>query len=212
MSLQLPLSTPENRSLKHPRGRLLNQAELHLADFADHCLVPRWVPNEFNVSIADAGDAEHFLLGFGGDDGAHAAAGCGEGHFDGDARAFAFGLLDVAIVDKAEVDDVDGDFRIVTGLELIPDFLLIDANIRGDGAAFGLRGGRDAEGVAIAVSDAGETLIGGNGVAAAERLGDHHGRAGGEREGIAARDADCLAVAREDGFGRGILHGWKGGA
>jgi hypothetical protein len=34
-----------------------NHAKLHPAGFADHVLVPRWIPNELNVSFVDAVDA-----------------------------------------------------------------------------------------------------------------------------------------------------------
>ena len=111
----------------------LHDAELHLADFGDHGLVPWRVPDEFDIGFVDAGEGFDLGFGFLGEDGAHAAAGGGEGHLDGDEGAVAVAWGDLAIVDEAEVDDVDGDFGVVAGLELVPDALFIDggAGVRG---------------------------------------------------------------------------------
>src|SRR4051812_22619316 len=61
-------------------GTRSDQAELHLADFADHRLVPWWVPDEFHLCVTDTRDAEHLGLGFRGDGRAHATTGRGKGH------------------------------------------------------------------------------------------------------------------------------------
>lgn len=90
----------------------LDHAELHPAFFGDHVLVPGGVPDELDVGFINVVDGEDFCLGVCGDDGAHAAAWGGEGHFYLD-DFFTVDLLDGAVVDEAEVDDVDGDFGVV---------------------------------------------------------------------------------------------------
>ena len=69
-----------------------------------------------------AGERFDFRFHVRGEDRAHAAAGGGEGHLDLDVLR-AVGVFELAEVDEAEVDDVDGDLGVVAGLELVPDQL-----------------------------------------------------------------------------------------
>ena len=61
----------------------------------------------------------------------HAAPGRSHGHFDLDFVAAALGGRDLAGVDEAKINDVDGDFWIVNGLQLVPNELLAELAGRG---------------------------------------------------------------------------------
>jgi hypothetical protein len=57
---------------------------------------------------------------------AHSAAGGREGHFNFDFRAAVFFLDEITVVDKAEVDDIYRDFRVVTLSQLVPNRFFVD--------------------------------------------------------------------------------------
>ena len=91
----------------------LDHPELHSPGFANHVLVPGWVPHQLYVGFLDAVDAQDFALGVVRDRWAHSATGSRQGHFHFDFRAATFFLDKTTVVDKAKVDDVDRDFRVV---------------------------------------------------------------------------------------------------
>ena len=105
------------------------------------------------------------------DGGSHPATRRGQCHLHFYFRAAVWFLDQLAIVDQAEVDDVDRDFRIVALAELVPDRFFIDRSA----CAFRLAG---LSPLALAVfpnqarrdlfRDAGQTLISRDRVAAAE--------------------------------------------
>ena len=81
-------------------------------------------PNQFDSHIVDAFEREQLVLHVLRKHRAHAATGRGQCHFDihADSCPRASGAQ-VAIVNQAEIDDVHRDFRVVTGAQLVPDFL-----------------------------------------------------------------------------------------
>ena len=85
-------------------------------------MVPCWIPDEFDIRLVDAVDGHDLGLGVRCDHRAHAAAGCGQGHFHLHDFPLA-DLVDRAVIDEAEVDDVHGDFWIVNAFQLCPDLL-----------------------------------------------------------------------------------------
>src|SRR5690606_29532494 len=102
---------------------------------------PGRVEGQVDVRALDAWQARDLGLDVVGEDLAHAAARRGQGHRDLDDLAAAARLLaDLAAVDEAEVDDVDGDLGVVAGPELLPDLRLLE--VGGVGLA-DLRLGRD---------------------------------------------------------------------
>ncbi len=176
---------------------------MHFAYFGDHGLVPGGVPDQLDFGFVHAGEGFDLGFGFLGEDGAHAATGGGEGHFDGDEGAVGVARGDLAIVDEAEVNDVHGNLGVVAGLELVPDAFFIDGGIGvpGLGRGLGGDGGFEAESAGILGADAGEAHLGGDGVAAAEGLGDEDGVAGVKEDGVAGGDLDGGAVAGEGALG-----------
>src|SRR5437764_760955 len=56
-------------------------AELFAAGGGDEIGRPRRIPDDFDPSVGDSGDAQDALLGVGGDGGTHTATGRGESHF-----------------------------------------------------------------------------------------------------------------------------------
>ena len=118
--------------------------------------------------------------------------------------------IKLAIVNQAEVDDVDRNFRVETLAQLIPDrFLVDDARSRRfeDFTAPLVAGGLlQTEGVQIFLRDARETLVGGDCVAAAEGLRDHARRAGGNGRLVSARDLNRFDIAGGGEFGV-FVHG-----
>jgi hypothetical protein len=88
--------------------------------------------DDVDGGVVDVFDGEDAALGVGGDGGAHAAAGGGEGHFDFGFAAAGFCIDDAAIVNEAEVDDVDRDFGVVDVAELGPDGLFDVVGVFGD--------------------------------------------------------------------------------
>src|SRR5262249_41935784 len=106
----------------------------------------------------------------------------------------AFGGLDVERVDEAEIDNIDWDFGIVTGLELVPDGLL---EIFPDRA---FRSGNRlmADGVCVGALDAVKAGLARDegGERSAQRLGDDDLRAGRNRDLFPAGNAAHLDVPR----------------
>jgi len=78
----------------------------------------------------------------------------------------------VAIVYEAKVNDVDGDFWVIAGAQLVPD-LLLELLLRDRGpAAGGLGRHLQPQGVGIFALDAEHVPVHDDGVTPAEGLGD----------------------------------------
>jgi len=83
-----------------------------------HALGSPWrVPDDFDVGAIAVGQAEEPLFDFVGDEIAHRTSAGGQGHADVDDIAAERNL-----VDEAEVNDVDRDFRVETFGEHFVDF------------------------------------------------------------------------------------------
>ena len=96
------------------RGQIsLDHAELHAPGFADHVLIPRRIPDEIDLRFVDAFDAHDFALRIVRDRRSHAATRRGQRHFHFHFCSAVLALLQFAIVDQTEIDDVDRNFRIV---------------------------------------------------------------------------------------------------
>src|SRR6266702_1047661 len=73
--------------------------ELHPARFADHILVPWWIPHELHISFIDAVYAQNFALRIVRDGRAHPAARGGQSHFYFHSCSAIFFLAQATIVD-----------------------------------------------------------------------------------------------------------------
>src|SRR3569623_1405376 len=156
-----------------PNTAVLKQTGLQARRLGHATLVPLRLKHQLDVDVGDIGHALHFAGDVGLQDGAHAAAGRGERHLDVDAVAARGQWHDVAVVDEAEPDDVDGNLGVVAGGELGPYQFFVDA------AVTAARGGVDglvvevlAERIGILAVAAHQAAFGISGVAADERLGD----------------------------------------
>ena len=174
----------------------------------DHALMPGRIPNDLDAGVLDVGEHEDLLLGIARDGGAHAAAGGGEGHLDEDLSLAAGEKINAHVVDQAEVDDIDGDFRVVTGAEGFPDHFLIHGIPDGSGggrSGFGL----ESEGIGVGRTDAEQTALGMHSVGTAQGLGDVHFRTGGQGDDMARRDLDGLAIAAQRDSGDSVHRAQK---
>ena len=103
-----------------------------------------------------------------------------------------FGQL--AIVNQTEIDDVHRNFRVEALPQLVPDRLFIDfagcCDAGFSAAPLVEAGFSKPERVQIFFGDARQSLVGRDGVAAAEGLSDHARRARGDRRFVSARDLD----------------------
>src|SRR6476660_4349519 len=88
---------------RNAREKILHHAELHPPGFADHALVPRWIPDALDVGFVHAIDGENFTLGIVRDGGAHAATGRSERHLHGHFRAAFRPLRELTIVNQTEI-------------------------------------------------------------------------------------------------------------
>src|SRR6266849_2619590 len=156
--------------------------------------VPGWIPDDLDVDPPDAGNALHLAPDILLEHVAHAAPGRGHGHLDLDPVAALRQRHGLAVIDEAEVHEVDGDLRVEHRPQLLPDPLLIERAF----ACRGLHGGWPlAERVGVLVGDAEEgPLVRGHGELAAQRLRDRHSRAFGKHHLGPARDLGRLAVSR----------------
>ena len=152
--------------------------------------------------VVDVLNAHDVILRIRSDGGAHPATGGGERHLDLGAIATFLGRHDAAIVNESEVDDVHGDLWVINFAQGVPDFVLeIGGLVRDVGGGtclfFFPRIRIDAERVGILGRNAGQPHIGGDGVGAAERLGDDDLQADGELDRVAAGDLDGVDFAFE---------------
>lgn len=172
------------------------QPEDLAALLGDHGLVPGRVPDDFDDGFFDTGKVKEFLLGVAGDGCTHAATGRSEGHFDGDKAVATGERFDVEIVNEAQVNDVDGDFGVVTGFERFPEELFVGGTFDDRPGRRG-RGGFKAKGVRVSRIEAEETTVGADSVGTAEHLGNVHRGAGGQGDGIATGYLNGAAIALE---------------
>ena len=102
---------------------------------------------------------------------------------------------DVAIVDQAQVDDVDRDFRVVARAQLVPDFLfqLLLRDRRAGAGGLGRR--LQAERIGVLAFDAEHVAVHDHRVAAAERLRDVGLLALLQRDPVADGDDGRLNIA-----------------
>ena len=183
-------------------GERLHHAELHFTFLGNHFLVPSRFPDYFDFGFADVVEGHDARLSIGRDDGAHATTGGGEGHLDVNFDFLGVGFVDGAIVDKAKINDVDGNLGVVDLLHLVPD-LLFEGGVGHcfvDGFFFLFSFEVDAEGVGVFAGDSDETRGGGHGVGAAKGLSDHDGSAGWEGDGISRRNLDGCDFAGKSNF------------
>src|SRR6266849_8132975 len=177
------------------RAMASHPAELEPGSVRHPARVPGRIPDDLDVDPPDAGNALHLAPDVLLEHVAHAAPGRGHGHLDLDPVAALRQRHGLAVIDEAEVHEVDGDLRVEHRPQLLPDPLLIERAF----ACRGLHGGWPlAERVGVLVGDAEEgPLVRGHGELAAQRLRDRHSRACGKHHLGPARDLGRLAVARE---------------
>src|SRR5260370_20385562 len=170
-------------------------AELEPGRVRHPARVPGWIPDDLDLDFPDAGNALHLAPGVLLEHVAHAAPGRGHGHLDLHPLAALRQRHGLAVIDEAEVDEVDGDLRVEHRPQLLPALLLVELAFarRGLGGCW-----PHAESVGVLVVDAEEgPLVRGHGELAAQRLRDLHPRPGGKHQLGPARGLGRLAVARE---------------
>ena len=114
---------------------------------------------------------------------AHAAAGRRQRHLDLDDRARrSRRALDLALVDEAELDDVDRDLRVVAGAQLLPDQLLRYPPSVASSAARAPCSGSLPIASRVLAGDAEQVALDVDGEAAAERLRDEARPARAQRD------------------------------
>src|SRR3569832_1149477 len=187
------LATVVQSDIATSRPRL-KQAGLQARRLGHAALIPLRLEHELDVHIGDVGRAAHLALHVLLQDRAHAAARRGERHLDVAAVAALGQRHDVAFIDEPELDDVDRDFGIVAGRELLPHELFVDGAVAGERLVVARVMLREfAERIGILAGDTHETAFDITRVAAAERLrdgdllarGQGHLRPGGDQHGIA---------------------------
>ena len=209
----------ENRIWHQPNmsrlaGRLIHP-RFQTRGVGHHFLAPGRIEGELYGDAGHVGHGQHLAPDIFGQEFAHPATDRGQGHHYINVIAISAERRDVAFVDQAEVNDVDRDLRVVTGLQLRPDQGLVNQAVarerfirRCSGVFFDL----EAERVGIAGVDTGQIAVDIDGIAAAERLGDQHhaalrqdhGRAHGYEHGLAvAVQADWSVFLHEGLPGRG---------
>src|SRR5580704_10435992 len=92
-----------------PRIQLDVDAELLAGRFADHAGIPGGLPDYLNVDVAHFREGANPLLHLLGNLLGRRATLRGKGHFDGDVA----GVVVLDVVDQPQVNDIDGDFRVV---------------------------------------------------------------------------------------------------
>src|SRR5690606_8526028 len=175
-----------------------------------HVLVPGRIEHQLDVGL---GNGRH-RLDLGAhvvhQDVAHAAAGRGQCHADGNG-ALALGVAaEHAVVDQAQIDDVDRDLRIEAGAQLLPHQAL-DILVAGVLRQLQRRRRFLADGVGVLAGDAEQVAFDEDGEGTAEGLGDVSGAAGRQRDLLALRHQNGGAIALDlDGLaGAGIAHGYR---
>src|SRR5690554_3283742 len=100
-------------------SRSLPDAELVFSFFAHHVWTPGWTPNQFHIGFADVREILEGVVNFLHDHRTQRATeGC-ERHCD----QHIAGFFDIRVVHKAQVDDVDSDFRVIHVLQAFVDIV-----------------------------------------------------------------------------------------
>src|SRR5215469_8583557 len=144
---------------------------LQACSLGHHALVPRRIEGELDACLADRRDPSKLVAHVINQDVPHAAARGGEGDLDVHRPCAVLVLLYVAIVDQAEVDDVDGNLRIVAGAHLFPGKTLHVLGVRIRWQLGGLHCFL-ADRIGIVAGDAEQVAFEVHGETAAERLGN----------------------------------------
>ena len=92
------------------------QAQDFAAAGADHALVPGRVPDQFHIGLLDGIKRQKSFLNVARDLAAQMAAGRSEGHFD-----IGLAVVDGNAVNQAQIDDIEGNFRVKTLTQLFPN-------------------------------------------------------------------------------------------
>src|SRR2546430_5064950 len=77
---------------------------------------PWWLPDHLDIGFNDTRQIENFVSCIGRDGCAHTAALRGERHLHFDASAVCQSI-DMHVIDKTKIDDIDGNLGIVTRLQ-----------------------------------------------------------------------------------------------
>src|SRR5207248_2221376 len=88
--------------------------------------VPRRIPDDLDLHLADTGDALDLAPDVFFEHVAHAAAGRGHGHVDLDTLPAFRQRYRLAAVDETEVDEIYGDLRVEHRPELLPDAFFLE--------------------------------------------------------------------------------------
>src|SRR5215470_1002007 len=124
-------TTTENRKKSAARGS--DHPELHSARFADHILIPRWIPDELDIGFVHAVYRQDLTLGVVCDGWSHAAARRGQRHFHFHAHATIIFFDQTAVVNQTKVYNVDRNFRIIALTKLIPHVFFRNLAVCGTG-------------------------------------------------------------------------------
>ena len=172
----------------------LHQAGLKSGFVGHHALVPRWIKNEIDDDIGNCRDDGDLLLRILYKDVTHTAARRSQCHVN-THRALAIAEWGhVAPINQPELDDIDGNFRVVTGLELFPDDGF-DIGVRGTFGNFGRRYRLLAQCIGIDAGHAEQIALDVDGKAAAEGLCNKAICALTQRQFLSGRDDNCPDIA-----------------
>jgi len=83
--------------------------------------IPGRIPNHLDVGGFHPGDLSHFCPDSFADEGVRRASACGEGHDDVDVV-----VVDLHVIDQAEIQNIDRDFRVIAIPQHLVDLFLCD--------------------------------------------------------------------------------------
>ena len=158
--------------------------------------MPGRVKYELYIDVCHGGDNADFVFGIANQEFAHAASGCCQGHVDLDGALAVAECFDFAAVNEPELDDVDRDFGVVAGFQLLPDDRF-DVLIRCVFRHFGRWHRLLAKRVGVRARDQEQVALEVHRKAPAQRLGDESGSTLAQQQFFAGRDYDCPDVARQ---------------
>ena len=139
----------------------------------------RGIEDQFDIG---AGDGRHqFQLGANivGEELAHATTRGGQRHLDLDPALPLVVVQEVALVNQAQVDNVDRDLRVEAGAQLVPEHFL-DILVGVIGRKFRQRRDYQDNGIGIGAGNAEQVAFDIDGETAAQGLGDVPHLAGGQ--------------------------------
>src|SRR5690625_3836235 len=114
---------PNQRRVSPQTLNASDHAGLQSCGLGHHVLGPRRVENQFYFDAGYAVKLTDFVPDLRGQDIAHATARRGQRHRDDHGPRAVVQVLDFALVDQPQINDVDGNFRVVAGLEPFLDQL-----------------------------------------------------------------------------------------